>query len=156
MAQPLNSLKVGDPAPHFSLPDQENRITTLSQYLGKKDVVLFFYPKDYTPICTLESIAFRELYHQFAEANAEVLGLSSDPPESHASFCDQLKLPFRLLTDAQHRVRDQFGARTMLGTSASRVTYVIDKKGIIRGIFVNTFAAARHANDALALLKNLT
>lgn len=153
MAQ--NPVDVGSPAPEFSLPDQEGVLRSLSDYRGKSVVVLFFYPKDYTPICTLESIAFRDSYEAFRKVDAEVIGVSQDPPESHASFCDSHKLPFRLLTDNGQEVREKYGAGSIFGDLGSRVTYVIDKQGIVRNIYRSALRAKRHVHTSLEVAATL-
>ncbi len=148
-------MRVGDAAPDFALRDQEGKLVTLSAFRGVKSVVLFFYPKDYTPVCTLETIAFREAYEDFARVGAEVLGVSQDSPVSHVNFCTFLNLPFKLLTDPKHEVRDLYGARGVMGSNASRVTYVIDRAGIIRSTFTWSFRPSRHAKEALAVAQTL-
>lgn len=148
-------VKVGSQAPEFSLPDQDGIVRRLSDYRGKSVVVLFFYPKDYTPICTLESIAFRDTYQEFRKVDAEVIGISQDPPQSHASFCDTYKLPFRLLTDTGQQIREQYGAGSVLGELGSRVTYVIDKQGIVRSIYRSALRAKKHVHASLEVAATL-
>ena len=152
---PERSLGVGDRAPDFALPDQDRNTVALQELLAKGPVVLFFYPKDYTPVCTLESIAFREAFQDFQDAGATVVGISEDSASSHRSFCDKLALPFPLLTDQKHQVRNQFGARNILGQMAGRVTYVIDQRGIIRDVYVAAFKAKGHVTAALKTVREL-
>lgn len=145
----------GDLAPQFSLPDQDGNIVSLADYYGKQSLVLFFYPKDYSPNCTLESIAFLGKYKAFVDLGAEVLGVSDDSPESHNSFCQKLNLHFRLLTDKGHKVRDEYGEKLLRGKNSSRVTYVIDKHGIVRMVYAATFWAGKHSSKALMSVRSL-
>ena len=100
----------GDTAPPFALRDQWGNLVSLNDYEGRKTVVLFFYPKDYAPSCTLEAIAFRESYADFAARGAEVIGVSQAEPEAHSALVTLLNLPFKLLTDPRHCVRDRFNS----------------------------------------------
>lgn len=143
---------IGDEAPDFTLLNQDQMLITLSSFKGKCGVVLFFYPMDYSPICTLEVIAFREAYEVFVKRGVEVIGVSDSPPQSHASFCKHLQLPFDLLTDDKHRVRNAFGVTTILGHIAPRVTFVIDHMGVVRNIFVATLLAKAHVAAAIETL----
>src|SRR5919201_2404391 len=95
-----DKVQVGDLAPDFSLPDKSGAAVRLSELLGKKAIVLYFYPKDNTPGCTTEACAFRDSYETFKDAGAEVIGISSDSTESHEQFATKHRLPFILLSDA--------------------------------------------------------
>lgn len=139
----------GDIAPPFALRDQWGNLVSLNDYEGKKTVVLFFYPKDYAPNCTLEAIAFRESYAEFVAIGAEVIGVSQAPAESRSDLCTLVSLPFKLLTDPRHSVRDRFGAPGILGGRADRVTYVIGGDGVIRCIFRGAANARQHLREAL-------
>lgn len=148
-------VKVGDKAPDFVLQDSNRSPVDSRDYYGQCPLVIFFYPKDYTPICTLENIAFRNLYCDFVDCGAEVFGISNDPPDSHDRFCDQLNLNFRLLSDPDHLVRDRFGEIFLEGEKASRVTYVINKKGIVCYVYVASLRAKNHAKQALQAVRAL-
>lgn len=145
----------GAPAPDFSLPDQDGKMVSLKSFRGQKAVVLYFYPKDNTAGCTAEACAFRDSYEVFKEAGAEVIGISSDSESSHSEFASHHQLPFILLSDSGGKVRKQFGVPTTLGLLPGRVTYVIDKEGIVRHMFNSQFLATKHVEEALKVLKKL-
>jgi peroxiredoxin Q/BCP len=109
------TLQVGEPAPDFSLPNQAGEAVTLSSFRGQKAVVLYFYPKDDTPGCTLESCAFRDGYTAFQDVGAEVIGISSDSPASHQKFSQKHNLPFTLVSDADSSIRKAYGVPSTLG-----------------------------------------
>jgi len=144
----------GDPAPDFSLPDAEGNEVRLSDLKGRA-VVLYFYPRDDTPGCTKESCAFRDAYEDLQEAGAEVIGVSADPPESHAKFAARHRLPFRLLSDAEGRARKAYGVPTTFGLLPGRVTFVIDREGTVRHVFNSQFNPTRHVEEAKAVLAGL-
>ena len=152
-ASSANRIEIGAPAPDFTLPDAQGKPVKLSDYKGKSAVVLYFYPKDYTPGCTAEACSFRDSYDVFKEAGAEVIGVSSDSSGSHQSFAARFGLPFVLLSDRSGAVRRLYGVPFTFGLLPGRVTYVIDKDGIIRHIFNSQFAATRHVEEALRILK---
>lgn len=149
------TLQVGGRAPDFSLLSQDGVAVRLSDFCGKKSVVLYFYPKDETSICTKEACSFRDQYTVFQEAGAEVIGVSSDPPESHHNFAQHHRLPFLLLSDADGELRKQYGVPSTLGLIPGRVTFVIDKKGFVRQTFSSQFQAERHVKKALEILKKI-
>lgn len=142
-------LKVGDRAPDFSATTYDGSTIRLSDYAGKRAVVLFFYPQDGTPICTQEACAFRDSYAQFIDAGADVIGVSSDSAARHHAFAQQHKLPFPLVSDADGSLRKLFTVPKTLGLFAGRVTYVLDAHGIIRSIFSAQFASHEHVRQAL-------
>jgi len=148
-------LSAGAPAPDFTLPDQDGASVSLGDFRGKKNVVLYFYPKDDTPGCTKESCAFRDQYTAFSDAGAEVLGVSSDSPASHKAFAQKHRLPFRLLSDAGGKLRSAFGVPATLGLLPGRVTYVIDKSGVIRHAFNSQLNPLQHVDEALGVLAGL-
>lgn len=150
-----HSIRTGDTAPAFSLPDQSGRTIALSDFKGHKTVVLYFYPKDDTPGCTVESCSFRDHYTAFQEAGAEVVGISSDDEASHRAFADKHRLPFSLLADAGGQVRKAYGVPKTLGLMQGRVTYVIDKQGVVRHVFNSQLNFTKHVDEALAVLKTL-
>ena len=125
-------INVGDPAPDFTLPDQWSRPVRLQDLLGQKTVVLYFYPKDETPACISEARAFRDSYENFTAQGAEVIGVSSDSVRSHRRFATRLGLPFILLSDKDGAVRRLYGVEKTLGILPGRVTYVIDRQGVVR------------------------
>jgi len=146
---------VGDNAPDFTLPSQTGEEVHLSDRLGDRVVVLYFYPKDETPGCTKEACAFRDSYEVFSEAGADVIGVSSDSVDKHASFADHHKLPFTLLSDADGTVRKSYGVPTTLGLLPGRVTYVIDRAGTVQRVFNSQINIGGHINEALEAVKQL-
>ncbi len=151
----LAKVNVGDKAPDFTLPSNTGEIVTLSQFLGKKNVVLFFYPKDESRGCTKEACAFRDSYEVFKDLGAEVLGINAGDLESHQEFVNKYMLPFKLLVDKDNKVRQMYDVPSTLGTIPGRVTYVIDKKGIIRHIFSSQFQPEKHIEEAINVLRTL-
>ncbi len=142
-------VKVGDRAPDFSLRSQEGELVSLSQLISRGNVVVYFYPKDRTPGCTAEAGAFRDSYGRFGELGAEVVGISSDSVDSHKGFADKCQLPFKILSDVAGAVRKSYGVPSSMGMLPGRVTYVIDRKGIVRHIFSSQLHATRHVEEAL-------
>jgi peroxiredoxin Q/BCP len=150
-----NEVKIGDKAPDFELPTSTGEKIKLSDYFGKKTVVLYFYPKDFSPGCTKEACAFRDNYEQFKDAGAEVIGVSSDTEESHNMFTIKLGLPFQLLSDEGGMVRKLYGVPSSLGMIPGRVTYVIDKEGIVRYIFNSQVNTEKHMEESLKIVRSL-
>ncbi len=148
-------VKVGDAAPDFTLPSQTGTMVSLKNFLGKRNIVLYFYPKDNSPGCTTEACSFRDSYEVFKDAGADVIGISSDTPESHQQFAKQHHLPFTLLSDANGAIRKRYGVPTTLGLLPGRVTYIIDKQGIVRHIFSSQFTPEKHITEALKTLQTL-
>jgi thioredoxin-dependent peroxiredoxin len=145
----------GSLAPNFTLPSQSGKMVSLRDFLGKKPVILFFYPKDDTPGCTKEACAFRERHEDFRELNAEVIGISSDPVESHRSFAAKHELPFTLLSDEGGKVRKLYGASSTFGLVPGRVTYVLDEEGVVRHIFSSQLGVEKHVEEALEALRSI-
>jgi peroxiredoxin Q/BCP len=148
-------VKVGDEAPDFTLPSQKGENITLSQFLGKKNVVLYFYPKDESRGCTREACEFRDKYEVFKDLGAEVIGVSSDDVESHESFTAKHNLPFILLSDNDKKVRELYGVPSTFGVIPGRVTYIIDKVGVVRHVFSSQFQPKKHITEAIDVLKKL-
>ena len=151
----MATLKVGDRAPDITLPSATGENVKLSDFQGKKAVVLYFYPKDDTPGCTAESCAFRDNYAVFQEAGAEVIGISSDSKESHQKFAQKYNLPFTLLSDGKNEARKAFNVPNTLFVLPGRVTYVIDKEGIVRHIFDSMLDFNAHVQESLKIIKSL-
>jgi peroxiredoxin Q/BCP len=149
-------IQVGDKAPDFTLPSQAGEQVRLSDRLGERIVVLYFYPKDETPGCTKEACAFRDSYEVFAEAGAEVIGVSSDSVDKHAAFAGHHELPFTLLSDQGGQVRKSYAVPATLGLLPGRVTYVIDRAGTVRHVFSSQTNIGRHVNDALDVVQKLS
>lgn len=151
----MATLQVGDRTPDFTLPSATGENVSIKDFLGKKAVVVYFYPKDDTPGCTAESYAFRDSYEVFKEAGAEIIGISGDSVESHQQFASKHKLPFILLSDRGDKVRKLFDVPSTLFILPGRVTYVIDKEGIVRHIFNSMLDFKAHVEEALKTIKNL-
>jgi peroxiredoxin Q/BCP len=149
------AVKVGDKAPNFTLPSQMGDEVTLSEYIGKKNIVLYFYPKDETRGCTREACEFRDRYDVFTNLGAEVIGVSAQSVESHRSFATHHGLPFLLLSDEKNEVRKLYGVSATMGIIPGRVTFIIDKKGIVRHTFSSQFQPEKHIKEALKVLEKL-
>ncbi len=149
------AVKVGDKAPDFTLPSQMGDNVTLSEYFGKKNIVLYFYPKDESPGCTREACSFRDSYEALTDLGAEVLGVSAQSVESHQSFATHYGLPFLLLSDKGNRVRKLYGVPSTMGVFPGRATYIIDKQGIVRHVFSSQTQAEKHVEEAIKALKEL-
>lgn len=149
----MTKVKIGDKAPDFTLQSHTDEKFKLSQFLGKKNVVLFFYPMNESPVCSREAEAFRDSYEAFRKLDAEVVGVSSQSVESHREFASHHNLPYILLSDSNNSVRKLYGVSTTLGVIPGRVTYIIDKEGIIKHIFASQLHPAKHAEEALSALK---
>ncbi|MGH3144239.1 MAG: peroxiredoxin [Rubrobacter sp.] len=150
-----HSVVVGSVAPDFTLRSQSGDSVSLKDFLGRRPVVLFFYPKDDTPGCTKQACAFRDDYGQFGALDAEVLGISSDSVASHRSFAENNDLPFALLSDEGGEVRRLYGVPNTLGVLPSRVTYVIDREGVVRHVYSSQRAVHRHVEEALGALRGI-
>jgi peroxiredoxin Q/BCP len=143
---------VGSKAPDFTLRSQSGANVSLRDFLGRSPIVLFFYPKDDTPGCTKQACAFRDDYGQFGAVDAEVFGISADSVGSHKRVAENNEWPFALLSDEGGKVRQLYGVPKTLGLMPGRVTYVIDKEGVVRRIFSSQLAVSRHVEEALAAL----
>jgi peroxiredoxin Q/BCP len=147
------TLKMGDKAPSFLAVDASGTPFDSKSIIGKKPVVIYFYPKDNTPGCTMQACGFRDSYEDFIDLGAEVIGVSSDSVNSHKKFSNQYKLPFILLSDSDKKIKKLFGVPDKLfGLLPGRVTYIINKEGIITMIF-DSVLATKHISIALESLK---
>lgn len=148
------ALQVGDLVPHFTAKDTLGNDFDSDNYIGKKPVVIYFYPKDDTRVCTIQACSFRDQYEDFKSLGAEVIGISGDSIQSHQKFSEQFQLPFILLSDSEKKIRHIFGVpRDLLGLIPGRVTYVADKNGVIVMVF-NSTSGQIHIEKALEALKN--
>jgi peroxiredoxin Q/BCP len=142
-------------APGFVATDQNGNQIKLADYLGKSNVVLYFYPKDDTPGCTTEACSLRDGYQAILAGGAVVLGVSADSVGSHSAFAKKYDLPFSILADPEGKVISDYGVKSMLMLGrASRVTFIIDKTGTIRFI-VQKVDTAKHDQQVLELLKTI-
>ena len=147
------AVKVGDIAPDFTLKSQNGSEVSLSDFRGKKNVVVYFYPKDDTPGCTKEACAFRDSHQVFLDAGAEVIGISDDSPQSHKQFAAKYNLPFTLLSDTGSQVRKLYEVPATLWILPGRVTYVIDKEGVVRHVFDSMLNFNAHVEEAVKTLQ---
>ncbi len=148
-------LKIGQAAPLFTGKLDDGTEFRLSDYAGKSNVVLYFYPRDATMGCTREACAFRDSYGAIKNHDAVLIGVSSDTAESHRSFKEINGLPFPLLADPDKEIIKAYDALGSLGLlPTKRVTYLIDKKGIVRGIFRHELAINKHRDDVLNWLES--
>ncbi|SHI81843.1 peroxiredoxin Q/BCP [Hymenobacter daecheongensis DSM 21074] len=149
-------LQVGDQAPDFTLKTTTGDTFRLADQRGQRSVVLYFYPKDDTPGCTAQACSFRDQYEDFQDLGAEVVGISSDDEQSHQKFTEKHRLPFPLLADAGGQVRKRYEVpRALLGLLPGRVTFVIDKNGVIQYIFNSMSGATDHVRNAKQVLEKL-
>lgn len=123
--------------------------------MGSRNVVLYFYPKDFTRGCTAETRSFSENYDKILELGAEVIGISSDSAESHKEFANECGARFILLADEGGRVRRLYGVQASLGLIPGRVTYIIDRQGVVRHIFSSQMNVRGHVEEAIETLKKL-
>ena len=148
------ALKIGDKIPSFTSIDSKGDSFDIIEYIGRP-LVIYFYPKDDTPGCTIQACTFRDNYEDFKALGAEVIGISSDSLKSHQKFASRYKLPFILLSDFDKKIRTQFGVpNDFLGLIPGRATYVIDKKGVVQLIF-DSASAKIHIEKALEILKTM-
>ena len=151
----MAALAVGAHAPNFRAETHDGITLQLSELLEHSAVVLFFYPRDFTPGCTAEACAFRDDYTNFVEAGATVVGVSADSGESHRRFAQHHNLPFALISDADGALRKAYGVDKVWGVLPGRVTFVIDRQGVVRNVFDSALFARRHSGDALAKVARL-
>ena len=144
---------MGDAAPDFTLPDQRGQLVRLHELTEKKNVALYFYPKDATPGCTAEARAFRDAYDAFTAADTEVIGVSSDSVKSHERFASHERLPFLLLSDRDGAVRELYGVERTMGILPGRVTFVIGRGGVVRHVYSSQLRATQHTREALQAVK---
>lgn len=146
-------IAVGDKVPDFALLDQNGKEFTVSDYAGKRAMVIYFYPKDDTPGCTKEACSFRDSFEEFTDRNVEVIGISADSVESHLNFAKKYNLPFSLLADTENKVRNLFGVKgNLMGLIPGRVTYVINKEGVVVYVFESQLKATKHIDESLKAL----
>ena len=149
------ALRVGDKIPNFAAIDTDGDLFDSNEIIGKKPVVIYFYPKDDTPVCTAQACSFRDQYEDFKNLGAEVIGISGDSLKSHVAFANKHQLPFILLSDFDNKIRKSFGVpNDYFGLVPGRSTYVADKNGTIQLIFDST-SGKIHIKKALEILKTM-
>jgi thioredoxin-dependent peroxiredoxin len=151
-----DKIEVGSMVPKFSLSDQNGKLFSIDSVIGKKFLVIYFYPKDDSPGCTSEACYFRDEYGEFSKADALIIGISGQSVESHKLFAEKYRLSFTLLSDKDNKVRKLFGVPVnFLGLLPGRVTYIVDKSGKVVYIFNSQTQARKHVDEALKILKGL-
>jgi peroxiredoxin Q/BCP len=149
-------MNIGDFCPYFELPDQYGNLFSSSDWIGKKKLVIFFYPKDETPGCTKEACSFRDRHEEFLKYDCQVIGISSDSIESHKQFATRHNFNYILLADTNKEVRRLFGVPgSLFGLLPGRVTYIIDLEGKIRGIHNSQLNPVSHIEEALEVVKQI-
>jgi peroxiredoxin Q/BCP len=154
-------IREGDRAPDFAGATADGKRIALADYRGRKPLVLYFYPKDNTPTCTKEACSFRDHAGEIAAAGGEVVGVSSDSPAAHRKFIDDHRLNFPLLSDSDGTIAKAFGVARLGGFLAGwipprRVTFVIDREGVVRRVIESEFSAHKHIDGALDALRELS
>jgi peroxiredoxin Q/BCP len=153
------ALSIGDKAPDFDVTSSSGARLRLSDFAGKKNVVLYFYPADFTLVCTREACGFRDAYEELASADTEVIGVSVDSDASHQKFAAHYNVPFALVSDVERGLSKSYEATSLLGSlmgKVARVTYVIDKTGRIAGVFDSELRASKHVDGVRELIKKLS
>jgi len=150
----MKKIEIGDQVPNFSLKDQNNKTFNIADNIGKP-MVVYFYPKDDTPGCTKQACKFRDEFEKFTDLGTLVIGVSADNIESHKKFEEKYNLPFILLADTENEVRSLFGVPKNLFLIPGRVTYVIDKRGVIQYIFNSQLGIEKHIGNSLQKLKEI-
>ena len=148
-------IKVGDKAPDFTLEDQDKNPVTLSSFQGKKNVVLAFYPLDWSPVCTNENTCFSNDLPKFDHADAVVFGISTDSVWSHKAWKENLKLKHNLLSDIKRKVCQDYGLYIPEANINKRATVIVDKSGVVRYVKVQEILTARDDNEILKALEQL-
>lgn len=149
-------LQIGDLLPDLTMQDQNGNQVSLKDYKDKHPLVIYFYPKDNTQVCTAQACGFRDNYEEFQETGAEVIGISRDSVSSHQTVTKKRKLPFVLLSDANGKALKAFGVPKMLfGLLPGRVTFVADKSGKIIHTFRSDLHADKHIKESLKKLRSL-
>ncbi len=149
-------LKVGDEIPEFNLKTDEGIVFNSTKELKEQATVIYFYPKNFTPGCTKEACAFRDVHQEFLDAGARIIGVSSDSIRSHQKFKEKYELPFTFLADTKGEIRKMFGIKANLfGLLPGRETFVVDARGKIRLKF-NSMNATQHVAKALTIIKEIS
>ncbi len=152
----MNEIKIGSSLPRFKLLDQNGNLFDIDSVIGKKNLVIYFYPKDDSPGCTAQACSFRDQFEVFSEADALIIGISGQSVESHKKFAEKYRLSFTLLSDEGNKIRNQFGVPTnMMGLIPGRVTYIADKAGKVIYIFNSQTKTTAHVDEAIRVLKDL-
>jgi thioredoxin-dependent peroxiredoxin len=156
MTNTAQKIEKGSKVPSFTLKDQDGNLFDLKNVVGKKNLVIYFYPKDDSPGCTKEACYFRDQFEVFNQADAMIIGISGQSVESHKKFAEKYHLSFTLLSDEGNKVRKLFGVPSnMFGSIPGRVTYIVDKTGTVVYVFDSQSQATKHVDEALRILKEM-
>lgn len=148
-------IEVGQKAPEFSGTDHQGQPIALSELRQKGPVVLYFYPRDFTPGCTREACMFRDAFSDLTGTGASIVGVSVDDEVSHKKFAKEHNLPYALLSDPGHSLAKKYGIARIFGLGAQRVTFVIDREGTVRAAIHSELSMSRHVKDTQAALDAL-
>lgn len=147
-----STLAVGDKMPNFSLTDQDGKVYNSNDHTGKNILVIYFYPKDESMVCTKEACSFRDSFNDFTSAGAKVIGINAGTVASHKAFSEHYKLPFTLLSDPDNKVYALFGVKNKMFMTG-RETFIVDLHGRIVFAYEAMMQGKKHADDALAFIK---
>lgn len=151
-----STVSVGSRIPGFALKDQDGNLFDISTVIGKKNLVIYFYPKDDSPGCTREACSFRDQFEVFSDADALIIGISSQSVQSHKEFAEKYRLNYTLLSDDGDKVRKLFDVPTnFLGLIPGRVTYIVNKAGVVVYLFNSQMKAEQHVSEALKIIREL-
>ncbi len=152
----MEPIITGSAIPLFSLKDQYGQLVNIDSYIGKNNLVIYFYPKDDTPGCTKEACSFRDQFEVFKNEDAVIFGISGQSVESHLEFAKKYRLNFTLLSDEDNAVRKSFGVPTsFFGLLPGRVTYIVNKEGKVAYVFNSQLNVEKHTDEALRILRSL-
>jgi peroxiredoxin Q/BCP len=151
----VSVLSIGSTAPDFEGTDQTGRRVTLDDLVKDSAIVLYFYPKDFTPVCTAQACLFRDSHEELARQGARVVGVSMDDGATHARFAEKHRVAYPLLSDPDKTIQKAYEARQLLGIFPKRVTYVIDRKKKIQAAYHHELSAQKHLDAVRAVLKSL-
>ena len=150
------SISIGDTCPSFSLQNQDGKIINIQDYIGSKNLIIYFYPKDNTPGCTKEACSFRDAMQELNTLDCAVFGISADSVESHKKFANQFRLTFHLLSDEGNAVRKTFKvSANLFGLIPGRVTYIVNKEGKIVHIINNQMNPDKHIEETIKTITSL-
>jgi len=147
------ALNIGEAAPEIKLKSTSGKIFNLHADLKDKACILFFYPKDFTPGCTKEACSFRDHFAYFSKLDLQVIGISTDSMATHLKFQAEHQLPFELLSDASGEVSKKYKALVPFINISKRVTYLLDTKHIIRGVYQELFGYESHIEAMVKAIK---
>ena len=149
-------IKIGEKCPDFSLLDQNGELIAIKDFIGEKNIVIYFYPKDNTWGCTKQACSFRDSFQAFVDLGCEVIGISTDSIDSHKAFSKKYNLNFKILSDVDDEVRTKFGVpKSLFGLIKGRVTYIINKNGNVVWKFNSQLNSGGHISKAIEVLKEL-